>query len=131
MRDNQRLSKILRKGFERSVYWNEQKTKSENKETTNEHRYFLESNFVWVNRLFVLVYTNHDDNVKRFNTWKYYLPKGIINNYNVIINVKNFYDQPIDSYIKRYKKFRTLTTGQSEDHTTGCFSELGFCEKSL
>ena len=53
-RDNQKLSKLLSKGFERSVYWNEYKTKSENKNTTNEYRYFLESNFVGVNRLFVL-----------------------------------------------------------------------------
>ena len=34
-RDNQKLSKHLSKGFERSVYWNEYKTKSENKNTTN------------------------------------------------------------------------------------------------
>ena len=30
-KDNQKLSKLLSKGFERSVYWNEYKTKSENK----------------------------------------------------------------------------------------------------
>ena len=29
-RDNQKLSKLLSKGFERSVYWNEYKTKSDN-----------------------------------------------------------------------------------------------------
>ena len=29
-RDNRKLSKILSKEFERSVYWNEYKTKSEN-----------------------------------------------------------------------------------------------------
>ena len=28
---------------------------------------------------------------------RYYLPKGITKNYNVIINEKNFYDQRIDS----------------------------------
>ena len=53
-RDNKKLSKLLSKGFERSVYWNEYKTKSENKNTTNEYRYFLKSNFVGVNGLFVL-----------------------------------------------------------------------------
>ena len=42
-RDNQKLSKPLNKEFERSVYWNEYKAKSENKNTTNEYRYFLES----------------------------------------------------------------------------------------
>ena len=31
---------------------------------TNEFRSFLGSNFVGVSRLFVLVYTNHGDNVK-------------------------------------------------------------------
>ena len=38
--DNQKLTKRLCKGFERSVFWNEYKTKNENKNTTNEHIYF-------------------------------------------------------------------------------------------
>ena len=42
VRDNQKLSKLLSKRFERSVSWNEYKTKTENKNTTNEYRYFLE-----------------------------------------------------------------------------------------
>ena len=37
---NQELSKVFSKGFERSVYWNEYKTKSANKNTTKEYRYF-------------------------------------------------------------------------------------------
>ena len=48
----QKLSKLLSKGFERSVYWNKYKKKSEDKNITNELRYFLESNFVGVNSLF-------------------------------------------------------------------------------
>ena len=35
---------------------------------------------------------------------RYYLPKGIIKNYNVIINGQNVYDQAVDSDIKRYKE---------------------------
>ena len=54
-RDNQKLKKPLSNGFEKSVYWNEYKTKSDNKISTKKFRYFLESNFVGVNRLFVLV----------------------------------------------------------------------------
>ena len=45
-KDNQKLSKLLSTRFERSVYWNEYKTKSENKNTTYEYRYFIESKFV-------------------------------------------------------------------------------------
>ena len=54
-KDNQKVSTRLSKGSERSVYWNEYKTKRGKKNTTDEYRYFLDSNFVGVKRLFVLV----------------------------------------------------------------------------
>ena len=44
----------------------------------------------------------------------YYLPKGIISNYNVIIDEKDFHDQPINSDIKRYKEMTKLVTRQGE-----------------
>ena len=91
--------------------WNENKTKSENKNTTNKYRYFLELNFVGVSRLIVLVYSNQDVNTKRIKTQRYYLPKDIIKNYNVIINGKNNFGQPIDSDVKRYQEIRKITTG--------------------
>ena len=58
--------------------------------------------------------------LKKFNAQKYYLPKGIIKNYNPIINGKNFYDKSTDSDIKRYEEIRKLPTGQGEEYTTGC-----------
>ena len=58
----------------------------------------------------MLTYLNRDNNLKRFKAQKYYLLKGIIRNYNVIIDEKNFDDQPIDSDIKRYKEIKNLTT---------------------
>ena len=53
-RDNQKLSKCLSKRFERSVYWNKYKTKSDNK-----IRQMIIGNW-----LFDLFYTNEDDNTK-------------------------------------------------------------------
>ena len=53
------------------------KTKSENEDMSNKFGYFLESVFVGVNRLFVLVSTNIGD--------------------KVIIIAKNFYDQATNS----------------------------------
>ena len=67
--------------------------------------------------MFVLVYVNRDNDVKRFKAKRYFLPKGIIKNHNVIINGKNFYDQPINSDIKRYKEVKNLTTGQGDNYT--------------
>ena len=76
--------------------------------------------FFRVKRLFILVYLNQDADLKSFKAKKYYLPKGIIENYNVINNGKNFYGQPLDSDIKRYEGIRKFTTAQGEDYTTGC-----------
>ena len=58
-------------------------------------------------RIFVLVYTSRDDASKRFKAKRHYLLKGIIDNYNVIINGKK-HDQPIDSDIKQYEEIRKL-----------------------
>ena len=70
-KDNQKLSKILSKGSERPVSWNEYQTKSENKNTKNKYKYFLELNFVGVNILFALIYLNRNNDLKRFNARKY------------------------------------------------------------
>ena len=51
-RGNQKLIKLLSKEFERSIHWNEYKRINENKNTGNECRFFVESNFVGVNRSF-------------------------------------------------------------------------------
>ena len=64
----------------------------------------------------MLVYSNQDNDSKRFKTRRYYFPKGIVDNHNVIINGKIFYDQAVDSDIKRYVEIRDLTTGQSDDY---------------
>ena len=103
-KDKQKISKRLSKEFERSVYWNEYKTKRENKDTSNEHRYILKSNFAGIKELFA---------------------KGIIKNFNVTINGKNFYDKAINFDIKRYMiKIRKLTTRQVKDYIKACL--LGY-----
>ena len=109
VRDNQQ-SKRFSKGLVRWVYWNKYKTKSDNKNTTNEYRYLLELDFDGVNWLFVFVYSNQDADSKRFNTRKCCLPKSIIKIYNIIINRKSFYDQTIFSDIKRYEEIIKLST---------------------
>ena len=101
----------LQKDLKDPFIQNEYKPEKYNKNTINEFRYFLVSSFVGVNRLFVLVYSNEDAACKRFKAKSYCSPNGTINNYNVVINEKNVYDQAIGSYIKRYKEIRKLTTG--------------------
>ena len=44
----------------------------------------------------------------------------------MIINGKNFYDQPIDSGVKLYEDIIKLITGQAEDYTTGCLLDYDY-----
>ena len=81
--------------------------------------FFLNQSFVGFHRLFASVCSDQDVDSKKFKTRRYHLPKHIIKNHNMIINIKNFYDQSIDSDTKRYKETRKLATGQGEDNTTG------------
>ena len=39
---------------------------------------FKRLDFVEFNRLFILIYLNQDDNMKRYKALRFYLPKGII-----------------------------------------------------
>ena len=43
-----------------------------------------------------------------------------ITNYNLLIDDKNFYDQPINDQIKKYDEIRKIATGQGDNYTTGC-----------
>ena len=116
-KDNKKLSKFFIKGLERSVYWNEYKRKRENKNTTNEWRYFLESNYVGVKRLSVLAYLNRNIDVKQLEDIIY---QKTIKNYIAMINWKNSHDQATDADVKQYKEIRKLTTAQGENFITGC-----------
>ena len=125
-KENQKLLKLFSKWFERTVYWNEYETKKEIKNATNEYRNCRGSKFVEVNRLLVLIYSNQDGNSKRYKVERYYLPKVIIENYNIIISGKNFYDQPIDFDIKRFEEIRKLASGLGEDYNTGCLLDYDY-----
>ena len=54
------------------------------------------------------------------NSRKYFLPKEDVNNYNVLIDGRNFYDQPINDLIKQFDKVRKVSRRKGDDYTTGC-----------
>ena len=48
---------------------------------------------------------------------RYFLPRVKIENYNIEIDGRNFYDQPINDSIKQYDEVRKVSTGQGDDYT--------------
>ena len=56
----------------------------------------------------------------------YYLPKVEIKDYNVMIDGKNFFDQPIKIDMRTYDTIRKIATGQADDYTTGCLLDYNY-----
>ena len=99
-----KLLKLLNEGFKRPLYWNKYKVtpnKIVENAAVNDEKYIrelLESSCQGVKRLFVLVYniTAGNDQVSVDSYKIYFLPRVKIANYNIKIDGRNFYDQPIN-----------------------------------
>ena len=103
--DNVKLTKQLNEGFKRSLYWNEYKMIDNKKvEITNANdekpkRELLDSSYQGVKKLFVLIYDNNQVSVNSFKN--YFFPRVKIENYNIVTDGRNVYDQPINDSIKQ------------------------------
>ena len=80
--------------------------------------------FLGAKRLFILAYfitagDNADEEAGIKDNKKYFLPRRIIKNYNVLIDGRNFDDQPINEIIKQYDEIRKVSTGYGDDYATG------------
>ena len=82
--------------------------------------------------MFVLAYDNTAGNnqVSIDSFKKYFLPKLKIENYNIEIDGRNFYDQSINDLIKQYDGIRKILTGQGDDYASGCFLDFAYFEKN-
>ena len=71
--------------------------------------FLIDSRFQGVNRLFDLSFENEDD--RKLSTG-YYLPKVEIMDYNVMIDGKNFLDQPVQNNLRTYDNTQKIVIGQ-------------------
>ena len=60
---------------------------------------------------------------------EYDLSKVEIKDYNVKINGKNLFDQPMNNDTKIYENIRKIATGQSDYHTTCCLLDYPYFSK--
>ena len=59
---------------------------------------------------------------------KYFLARVKIENYNIKIDERNFYDQPINDSIKQNDEVKKVSAGQGDDYTAGCLLEFAYFE---
>ena len=131
-KSNVNLTKQLNEGFKSSVYWNEYNSKIQTKTADNSNnlkRFPLDASFQGVNRFFVLAFNNANNNaskVERDSHRKYFLPRVNITNDNVLLDGRNFYNQSINDQVKKHNELIKITTGKSEDYSTGCLMDYHY-----
>ena len=133
--DNKDFIEQQNKGFQRSIYWNEYETKEliatvDNNNPANSVRYInLYPFFQGVDRLFVMAYNSANGQPTRNGQRKHYLPRIDLNKYNVIIDGRNFYDNPIENNIEKYRELKKVMIGKGVDYTTGSLLDFNYFDK--
>ena len=124
--DNAKLLPQLKSGFKRTISWNKYLAKPELLAQNVNLNHLIEPSFQGVNRLFVLAFENDD---QRISNKRYYIPNVEIKNYNVMIDGKNLFDQPVKNDKVTYENIRKAATGQEDDYTTGCLLDYTHFKK--
>ena len=78
-----------------------------------------------MNRPFVLPF---EDDAQRTSDKRYYIPNVEIKDY-VMIDGKNFLDQPVKNDKVTYENIRKIAIGQGDDYTTGCLLDYTYLKK--
>ena len=133
--DNKDFIEQQNKAFQRSIYWNEYKTKELNATVDDNNpaksvRYInLDPSFPGVNRLFVMAYNSTNGQPTKHGQRKYYLLRIDLNKYNVFIDGRSFHDNPIKCDIEKYRELKKVMIGKGEDYTAGSWLDFNYFNK--
>ena len=76
-----------------------------------------------------MAYNRANGQPTRNGQQKYYLPRIDLEKYNVIIDGRNFYDNPIESDIEKYRELKKVMIGKGEDYTTESLLDFYYFDK--
>ena len=121
--NNNKLANLLSEVFERLVTWDEYKSKIDTVITVaaeggNPNTKRIDNNTLKI---------NEDVNSHR----RHYLSRIKIKDYNILIDGRNFFYQRFNDNITRYTELLKLTTGRSEDYSTGCLIDYDYYIKDF
>ena len=126
-KDNEELLQQLKSGFKKTISWNKYESRIRPFAQNRYLNYLINPSVQGVNKLFVLSFENEND---RTSHSTYYLPKIEIKDYNVMIDGRNVFDQPINSMNKTYENIRKIATGKGDDYATSCLLDYPYFKEN-
>ena len=99
-----KLLEQLKSGFKRAIKWNKYRSKMSIQSNNNNPNYLIDPTFTNFNKLFVLSFTRNANGDHRDFFSSYHVPNVQINDFNVLIDGKSFFDLPVKMKKKLTKK---------------------------
>ena len=116
--DNVKLLKQLESVFKRTINCNKYQSKVTQQTLNRNLDFLIDPSVEGVNRTFVLSF---EDRRLRESYKQYFLPTVEIKDYNVLIERRNFFDQPVKNNSRTYDNIRKIAIGQGGSYITDCF----------
>ena len=122
-----KLLEQLKSGFKRTIKWNKYRSQMTIQPQNNNFNYLIDPTFTNVNRLFVLSFQGNNNIDSRYSYSNYYVPKVEINDFNVLIDGKSFFDLPVNNAEEAYEQI--IEISNNNDYTTGNLLDFAYFKK--
>ena len=120
------LLEQLKTGFKKTIKWNKYRSQMSFQPQNNNLNYLTDPTFTSFNRLFVLSFPRNTNTDSRYSFSNYYVPKVKVNDFNVLIDGKSFFDLSVKYDEEAYEKI--IDTSNS-DYTTGNLLDFAYDKK--
>ena len=122
------LLEQLKSGFKRTVKWNKYSSQMIIQPQNNNLNCLIDPAFTNVNRLFVLSFPRNNNTDSRYSFSNYYVPKVKVNDFNVLIDGKSFFDLPVKNEEEAYEKI--IEMSNNNDYTTGNLFDFAYFKEN-
>ena len=122
-----KLLEQLKTGFQKTVKWNKYRSQMSIQHQNNNLNYLINPTFTNVNRLFVLSFPRNNNADSRYSFSTYYVPKVKVNEFNVLIDEKSFFDLSVKNDQEAYEKI--IDMSNNSDYTNGNLLDYGYYKK--
>ena len=120
------LIEQLKTGFKRAIKWNKYRSQMTIQPQNNNLNYLIDPTFTKVNRLFVLSFPRNNTD-SRYSISNYYVPKVKVNDFNVFIDGKSFFDLSVKNDEEAYEKI--IDMSNNNDYTTSNLLDYAYFKK--
>ena len=123
-----KLLEQLRLGFKRTTKWNKYRSQITIQPQNKNLNYLIDPTFTNVNRLFVLSFPRNNNTDSRYSFSNYYVPKVKVNDFNVLIDGKSFFDLSVKNDEEAYEKI--IEMSNNNDYTTGNLLDFAYYKEN-